>query len=130
MSYACLGNQLETVKFLIAKGAKINNVTKDRSPIQVACGKSDLPIIHYLLENGADIMVGKESEIGSPLHWAVGEHRLDVARLLLERGSDINGLNSKGITPLILAAASTDSGMIRLLLEKKADPTVQFDSWV
>ena len=90
----------------------------------MACGKSDLDIINYLLDNGADIQIGKDSEIGSPLHWAVGEHRLDVTRILLDRGSDINGLNSNNITPLILAAASTDSGMIRLLLERNADPTV------
>ena len=83
-----------------------------------------MEIINYLLDNGADIFLGKDSDIGSPLHWAVGEHRLDVVRVLLDRGSDINGLNGNNITPLILAAASTDSGMIRLLLERHADPTV------
>lgn len=83
-----------------------------------------MEIITYLLENGADITIGGDSEIGTPLHWAVGEHRLEVSRMLLERGSDVNALNAKKITPLILASAGTDSGMIRLLLEHRADPTV------
>lgn len=118
---------METIKFLVSKGAKINTIHNGRSPIQVACGKSSIEIINYLLDNGADIFVGLDSDIGSPLHWAVGEHRLDVTRMLLDRGSDINAVNGKKITPLILAAAGTDSGMIRLLLERNADPTVFSD---
>ena len=99
------------MKFLVSKGATINSIHSGRSPIQVACGKSHLDIINFLLENGADIFVGTDSEIGTPLHWAVGEHRLDVVRLLLERGSDVNAVNNKKITPLILAAAGTDEAI-------------------
>ena len=85
-----------------------------------------MDIINYLLDNGADLHVGKDSDIGSPLHWAVGEHRLDLTRMLIERGCDVNEMNGKKVTPLILATAGTDSGMIRLLLDHKADPTVRF----
>ena len=49
LSYACMGNQLEAVKFLVSKGANINAVHRGRSPIQIACGKSDMEIIDFLL---------------------------------------------------------------------------------
>lgn len=124
LSYACMGNQLEAVKFLVSKGANINAVHRGRSPIQIACGKSDMEIIDYLLANGADIHIGQDSEVGTPLHWAVGEHRVDVARKLLEHGANVNAMNRHKITPLILAAAGTDASMIKLLLEFHADPTV------
>lgn len=124
LSYACMGNQLESVKFLVSKGASINAVHNGRSPIQIACGKSDMEIIDFLLANNADIHIGQDSEVGTPLHWAVGEHRVNVARKLLESGADVNALNKHKITPLILAAASTDASMIKLLLEFHADPTV------
>ncbi|KAK8815022.1 hypothetical protein WA556_007058 [Blastocystis sp. ATCC 50177/Nand II] len=127
LSYACMGNQLEAVKFLVSKGANINAVHRGRSPIQIACGKSDMEIIDFLLANGADIHIGQDSEVGTPLHWAVGEHRVDVARKLLEHGADVNAMNKHKITPLILAAASTDASMIKLLLEFHADPTIALD---
>lgn len=122
-----MGNQLESVKFLVSKGAQINAVHNGRSPIQIACGKSDMEIIDFLLGNGADIGAGKDSEVGTPLHWAVGEHRVDVARKLLEKNADVNAMNKHHITPLILAAAGTDASMIKLLLEFHADPSVESD---
>ena len=120
-----MGNHFDTVKLLVSKGAQISSVNKGRSPIQVACGNSNREIIEYLLDHGADLSVGQDSEIGSPLHWSVGEHRVEISRLLLEHGADVNMPNMYGVTPLILAAAGTDSAMIKLLLEFHADPTVR-----
>ena len=123
-----MGNKLETVKFLVSKGAQVNAIHQGRSPIQIACGKSDIEVVQFLIDNGADITLGTDSEIGTPLHWATGEHRYDIAKLLLSHGADVNALNIHKITPLILATAGTDPKMIRLLLEHQADPTVFLSS--
>ena len=124
LSYACLGDHMETVTFLVSKGANINAYHKGRSPIQIACGNSSQAIIEFFLSKGADLSLGADSEIGTPLHWAVGEHRLDISRLLLSRNVDVNAMNRYGVTPLIMASAGTDSSMIQLLLDHHADPTV------
>ena len=119
-----MGNSFEGVKYLVGKGANINAAHNNRSPIQIACGKSDLEIITFLLDHGADLTVGANSEIGTPLHWAAGENRVDVAELLLSRGADVNALNAPGLTPLVLATANTCAPMVRLLLRHSADPKV------
>lgn len=126
LSYACLGNHIETVTLLVSKGADVNAYHKGRSPIQIACGNSSQAIIELLLSHGANLSIGTDSEIGTPLHWAVGEHRLDITRLLLDKNVDINAVNRYGVTPLIMASAGTDASMIQLLLDHHADPTVVY----
>lgn len=66
LTYACMGNSFDGVKYLVEKGALINTEHNNRSPIQIACGKSDMNIIEYLLDHGADLSVGSNSEIGTP----------------------------------------------------------------
>ena len=124
LTYACMGNSFDGVKYLVEKGALINTEHNNRSPIQIACGKSDMNIIEYLLDHGADLSVGSNSEIGTPLHWAAGENRVEVAQLLLERGANVDALNATGLTPLILATANTCAPMVQLLLSHNADPKV------
>lgn len=124
LTYACMGNSFDGVKYLVEKGALINTEHNNRSPIQIACGKSDMNIIEYLLDHGADLSVGSNSEIGTPLHWAAGENRVEVAQLLLERGANVDALNAPGLTPLILATANTCAPMVQLLLSHNADPKV------
>lgn len=80
-----------------------------------------------LLEKGADpnerwkFMHGER-----PLHAAAEGNALDAARLLIEHGADVNARGTWGIsatdTALHYAACTGYVGMVRLLLEKGADP--------
>lgn len=62
----------------------------------------------------------------TPLHWAALAGNDPTAELLLQRGADVNArAQDDGRTPLFVAAAIGDLGMVRLLLAHSADPTTR-----
>lgn len=70
---------------------------------------------------------------GAPLlGYAASTYGLSFTRTLLERGAgvDINRRGSRGITPLMMAAAATepDPAVVRLLLDNGAEPGARDDS--
>ena len=52
---------------------------------------------------------------------------LSTARLLTERGADANAKTPQDVTPLMMAAAAPrlDPAIVRLLIEKGADPVLE-----
>ena len=69
----------------------------------------------------------------TPLHLAVMECRkyyncFDVFRervaILLKAGADVNQINSRGYTPLLMAASDGNVKLVELLLAADADPTI------
>jgi len=51
-----------------------------------------------------------------------GTSSVDVGRRLIKGGADVNARNSKGVTPLMIAAANNNPPLIGLLLQAGADP--------
>lgn len=47
-----------------------------------------------------------------------------AVKLHIKRGDDLNACDSAGVTPLMLAASRKKKGVVRLLLEAGADPTI------
>ncbi len=86
-------------------------------------------IVEILLEHGADIRAATRENFngrwafsfGSPLAVAIAHTHLDVAMRLLERGAPVVS-EPRTRTPLMAAAAMGDGQLIRLLIEKGADP--------
>lgn len=67
---ACYNNQLETVKFLLSKGAKIRAKTNDDwEPLHSAAKWAHLELSAFLLQNGADVNCSTKSGL-TPLHLA------------------------------------------------------------
>jgi ankyrin repeat protein len=58
----------------------------------------------------------------SKLVSAVITNNLPVARAALAEGADVNANTGEGRTPLIVAAMASRPEMVRMLLEKGADP--------
>ena len=53
---ACESNNYKIVKYLIEKGADVNQENKDGvTPLMTACFNGNINIVKYLVENGADI---------------------------------------------------------------------------
>lgn len=125
------------------------------TPLQCAAANGNVAAIELLLESGADIRVYNKSSkvIGrgeTPLTLAVKNKHNDAIKLLRTKGAwpdadslvwaiernlidivkdfadagIINDKSSDGITPLH-AAASTNKHIVKLLLEKGADVSVQ-----
>jgi len=55
---AAMSGKLDVVEYLVGKGQDVNAVTKlGFTPLLVACGRGDTPIVTYLLDHGADVKV-------------------------------------------------------------------------
>ena len=106
----------------------------------VAIDSEQESMARFLVENGAD--VNQNGAGRTPLHAAVQHQMSELAKVLLGKGADPNarlekplpllsrailqaaGVDTytKGATPFWLAADFGDVGMMRLLVERGADP--------
>jgi ankyrin repeat protein len=105
--YAASHGNIETMKQLLAKGADVNAVGKPQGPS---------------VKNGP---LGLGSF--TPLLFAAAYGGSDAVKLLLDAGAKVNVQDARGMTPLMLAIATDrpDPRVVRLLLEKGADPTIK-----
>jgi ankyrin repeat protein len=61
-----------------------------------------------------------QAALQSELLRAIDDNKLSKARSLLEQGADVNGKNSDGWSPLVVAASKGYVDIVRLLLDKGA----------
>lgn len=105
---------LETVKWLVNKGVKINDVgPRVSTPVSEAARKGKLDVLRFLYEQGGDIVkpLGKLSNSrvnfgrykNTPLHIAAAMGHLEVVQFLVEHKADMTALNGEGKTPLAVA---------------------------
>src|SRR5881409_4356163 len=81
-----------------------------------AAMKRDTAAVRTLLQQKVDVNApGKD---GTPaLHWIVRVDDLETAQLLIRAGADVKFADRYGVTPLYLACANGNAGMIKLLLD-------------
>src|SRR5262245_12409061 len=65
---------------------------------------------------------GQPRPSGSELLDAVGKGDVAAASKLLDRGVDVNASNDQGLTALFMAADRANVALVKLLLERGADP--------
>ena len=103
----------------------------DAVPLEAA-RTGDLGLVKRLVSQGHDVNRDSRSD-DSPLSSAVEGSRREVAAFLLSKGVNVNAHNSlSGETPLMKAAYSGDTEMLRLLLAQGADPCAMhrnFENW-
>jgi len=108
---AALAGNVETVKWLLDNGAKIDARSgKNETPLQMAASKGNVDVIRYLRKQGANVNV-KDNNGFTPLHWAIlnagsVENYVENIKCLADLGADVNARDNKGLTPLYWAAAS------------------------
>lgn len=91
------------------------------APIHVVVKRKDLPWLGLLLQHRANVN-NPDSAGNTPLILAAGNGFTDGADLLIKLGAQVNGANRGGETALIKAVQARDERMVRLLLNKGADP--------
>jgi ankyrin repeat protein len=103
---ATFGN-VEVVKLLLSKGVDVNSV----SPPETSRVKNGLIAIGSL----------------TALILAVAEGDTETVRMLLNAGANINALDVRGMTPLMLAAATDhpNRDIVKMLLERHPDTTIR-----
>lgn len=112
---------LETVKYLIGKGAIVDESTNTgMTPLMMASSNGNLGIVKYLIEHGAD--VNAKDFLGyTSLILASECGYLEVVKYLVEHGADINAITLYQETSFIRAFSSHYFDIAVYLAQKGAD---------
>lgn len=112
---------VSVVAELLERGASLEARNRfAETPLMKAAEGGHPPIVRLLLDRGAAIDV-RNLEGATALTKAVAANRARVARLLLDRGAAV-AVASGAATPLAIAAFNGSDDLVRLLLERGADP--------
>ena len=151
VQWAAAIGSLEIAEFLCNEGADIGQAASPESgmmALQIAVYKSQMAMVEYLLDKGADVNVRSETGFACDrLHRrasttaignAVMSENINMVQLLLDKGADVNvrsetrfpfdsGWQSvphhrDSTTALGVAVMSKDIGIVQLLLDHGADP--------
>uniref|UniRef100_A0A672NKS7 Histone-lysine N-methyltransferase EHMT2-like n=1 Tax=Sinocyclocheilus grahami TaxID=75366 RepID=A0A672NKS7_SINGR len=117
---------LEVCYLLIQAGAKVDAQDKTlRTPLLEAIVNNHVEVVKYLIQSGACVYHAEEDG-STGLHHAAKLGNLEVVMLLLSTGQvDINAQDSGGWTPIIWAAEHRHIDVIRALLNRGANVTLQ-----
>jgi ankyrin repeat protein len=102
---AAYSGNLEAVKLLISRGARIDAVANTKyknTPIQTAMLTGQGAVARALVEAGADVN-HKQWEGFTVLHDAARQGDLDLVRFFIKHGADVNARTIRGETPVISA---------------------------
>src|SRR5690606_8974975 len=143
-------DHFELIELLVAHGANVNvrmrSSTETRTvfthqwlyeegatPFLRAAQSSDLRLMRFLLEHGADPLIPTRDGttalmVAAGIGWVEGvtyewsrDANLEAVTLLLDLGIDVNARNSEGRTALMGAAHKGRNEIVELLVERGAD---------
>lgn len=128
LHYCCNNGDLAAAKLLFQFKADLNiQDAQFKTPLHLAIEEGHHPVIDFLLQSGAsvDLCTIQSGMKNSPLMDAAhsGEHVL--AEKLIRAGADVNKVGKQDMTALHLAARRGDEKMVKILLEAKADATLE-----
>ena len=116
---AAQAGELEVVKYLISKGAKLDKIDKNGfTALSIACFCNHFEVVDYLVKKGADVIC-LNNKI-PPIAAAIYNNNLDIIKYLLDHGVP---LNSRFWTdPLTYATIANNYDIVKHFLDKGANP--------
>ena len=117
LSRATRSDRLETVQFLLSRGAEIETVTKDldqKRPLHAAAMDGHLEMTEMLLDGGADINTCEGCDGRTALMLAAQFGQIQIIDVLLRRGADPSIRDWEGLSALDWARRSNPAEMIPL----------------
>ena len=114
---------LDTVDLLLRAGADVHTADDHGvTPLARAAENASLPIVERLLGAGADANAAQTSGL-TPLMTAARTGNLAIVRALVDHGAAVNAATIEtGGTALMWALAAPHPDIVRLLLDRGADP--------
>ncbi|KAK6470065.1 histone-lysine N-methyltransferase EHMT2 [Huso huso] len=111
---------------LLQAGANIDAQDKSlKTPLLEAIANNHLEVVQYLVKHGANVHHAEEDG-STGLHHAAKIGTLELVKLLLATGKvEVNAQDSGGWTPIIWAAEHKHIDIIRALLARGANVSVQ-----
>ncbi len=120
LSNAVIANDLDRVKFLVGKGADVNQADDQGwTPLLSAARQRHDDMIKLLIELGADVNLAK-SDGTTPLIAAASRDHVPSIKVLLEHGADIEKPGPQGYRSLPLAIADDNYEAAKALIEAGA----------
>ncbi|OPX44033.1 ankyrin repeat protein [Ruminiclostridium hungatei] len=128
-------SKIETIRFLVENGAKVNSPEGDEVMLSAAAeGNTD--IVEYLISQGANVnavAIGtdgevKDKKINSTLYNAIIRGNLDIIKLLIENGADIEqelDFSEGTEAPVLTAAGCSSKNILEYFLKKGAKVNYQ-----
>jgi ankyrin repeat protein len=121
---AAATGQLAKVQELVASEPDLVNATANDGfqPLGLAAFFGQTAVVHFLLEQGAEVNVAsKNQQRVMPLHAAVAGRHLEIAEALLMAGARVNARQAGNFTPLHGAVENGQVETVKLLLGYGAD---------
>jgi len=128
LHYCCLDGYLEIARLLLQGTADLNvQDAQFKAPVHLAIEEGHDAIIDLLLQSGAavDLCTLESGMKNSPLMDAAHTGKHVLAEKLIRAGADVNKVGKQDMAALHLAARRGDSNMVKLLLEARADTTLE-----
>ncbi len=116
-------NEAPIATLLISRGADINLAVQGWTPLIEAADEGSLDVLELLLEEGAEYNYHAGPDMPTALTMAASEGHRECLLSLLRSGADVNGFG-ESLPPLLVAAEEDEMEMLRLLLDRGADPNV------
>lgn len=125
---ACQEGYSKLVIDLINYGAEINIQDQGGyTALNHATCEGHKDIVEILIANKADLNLSLTflNTGYTPLIQAIMNDKIDIAKLLIEAGSDVNQVSEKNWTALMYASYYGCIDIVRLLLDKNANTTIE-----
>lgn len=129
LSAAALRGDVEAMRLLIDNGARVDTRNGAGATALMAAATNGSPsAVRLLLEKGADVKVRSKLD-ETALGNAAGAGNAETVKLLLDNGAEVNSRNSRGYSPLMLAAGADamNADIVKLLISRGADASFSAD---
>ena len=130
INLAAARNDKEMVKFLAEKGADINlEDGYGYTPLIIAIKYRNIGLAKNIIDLKPDLNAICSATGDTPLTYLVNANKYgggaDLCYYMIKNGADINKKNKEGNTPLMIAAASYNYGIVGVLVNMGADYNIK-----